>query len=161
MLKFFLNLSVFAIKVFVFLGVASILIINFWCRYLCQYGALLGLVSLISPIRVSRREENCTDCELCTEACPNQIKVHEKQKIISPECNACLNCINDCPQADKGALGLSFYKIKDLPTKMYPVLFLGVVLLLIFFAKITGHWETGITKEVYKELIPKADYFNH
>ena len=31
------------------LALLSIVVKNFWCRYLCPYGALLGLVSWISP----------------------------------------------------------------------------------------------------------------
>ena len=32
------------------LVVASVFVQNFWCRYLCPYGAFLGLASLLSPI---------------------------------------------------------------------------------------------------------------
>lgn len=160
MLYFFLDLSFFTVKVLIFLTVASILIKNFWCRYLCPYGALLGIVSLVSPIKITRKEENCIECGLCTKACPNQVRVHKQERVHSPECDACLNCLKDCPRSDK-ALNLSVYKWNDLPVALYPVLLLGVFLLIVTIAKMTGHWETGITTEMYKELIPKVKYFNH
>lgn len=160
MLYFFLDLSVFAMKILVFMAVASVLIKNFWCRYLCPYGALLGLISLISPIKVNRKKEYCIDCKSCTEACLNQIKVHKQQRVDSPECTACLNCISKCPHSEK-ALSLSIYNRRKLPVKFYPVLLLGVFLVAVMIAKTTGYWETGITNEIYRELIPKAEYFGH
>jgi polyferredoxin len=49
MLNFFRYLG--GVSAFVVLGlvIASVLIQNFWCRYLCPYGALLGLAALASP----------------------------------------------------------------------------------------------------------------
>ncbi|SDC80995.1 MULTISPECIES: 4Fe-4S binding protein [unclassified Candidatus Frackibacter] len=160
MLHFFLDLSSFAIKVLIFLAVASILIKNFWCRYLCPYGALLGVVSLVSPIKVTRNEETCINCGSCTKVCPNQIEVHNQERISSPECNACLNCISNCSQEDE-TLKLSIYNKLKVSTMTYPVLLLGVFLLMITIAKLTGYWESGITKEMYQQFIPKAEYFNH
>ena len=40
----------------------SILIENFWCRYLCPYGALMGLASLLSPLKIRRDPAACIDC---------------------------------------------------------------------------------------------------
>ena len=44
----------------------SMFVQNFWCRYLCPYGALLGLVSLLSPVKIRRDKEACIDCGKCT-----------------------------------------------------------------------------------------------
>ncbi|SJZ57794.1 4Fe-4S binding protein [Selenihalanaerobacter shriftii] len=160
MLYFFLDLSPLAIKVLIFLSVASILIKNFWCRYLCPYGALLGIVSVFSPVKVTRNEDRCIDCGKCTKVCPNQIQVHEKEQVVSPECDACLNCISNCPYSED-ALSLSIYKKKTLSLIKYSILLIGVFIAIIMIAKITGYWETKIGIEVYKELIPKAEYLNH
>src|ERR1035437_8790231 len=40
---------------------------NFWCRYLCPYGALMGLVSLASPLRIRRETSLCIDCGKCAK----------------------------------------------------------------------------------------------
>ena len=46
------------------LVVASVFVQNFWCRYLCPYGVLLGITSLFSPLRIHRNLETCIDSEV-------------------------------------------------------------------------------------------------
>ena len=56
------------------LGVALLLIGVFvgrpYCRFLCPYGVLLGMLSMISKWRVRITPDNCTQCRLCEESCP-------------------------------------------------------------------------------------------
>jgi polyferredoxin len=47
MYYFFANISQFSLIVISVLFLLSIVIRNFWCRYLCPYGALLGISSLL------------------------------------------------------------------------------------------------------------------
>ena len=51
MLNFFRYLGGTAGIVVLALFVGSIFMQNFWCRYLCPYGAFLGIASLLSPSR--------------------------------------------------------------------------------------------------------------
>ena len=41
-----------------------------YCRYVCPYGVLLGLVSSVSKWRISITPDTCTQCRLCEESCP-------------------------------------------------------------------------------------------
>jgi ferredoxin len=41
-----------------------------YCRFLCPYGALLKLASLVSKWRVRVTPDYCTQCRLCEHACP-------------------------------------------------------------------------------------------
>lgn len=41
-----------------------------YCRYLCPYGALLGLLSRVARFRPSVTPDRCTRCRLCEGACP-------------------------------------------------------------------------------------------
>jgi len=41
-----------------------------YCRYLCPYGAILGLVSKVSKWHVKIPPEQCIQCRLCEEVCP-------------------------------------------------------------------------------------------
>ena len=41
-----------------------------YCRYLCPYGAILGLVSRWSKWHVRVPPEQCVQCRLCEDACP-------------------------------------------------------------------------------------------
>jgi polyferredoxin len=71
MLNFFRSLGETAAIVLAVLVVSSLLVQNFWCRYLCPYGALLGLTSILSPLRIRRSESTCIDCAKCAKACPS------------------------------------------------------------------------------------------
>ena len=100
MLHFFANITAFAFWVLVAVFAASILLRNFWCRYLCPYGALLGALSFLSVFKIHRNTETCTACTQCTRACPVDIAVHEVPCVYSDECNACLKCVAVCPEKD-------------------------------------------------------------
>ncbi len=41
-----------------------------YCRWLCPYGALLGLLSRVSRFRPSVTPDHCSRCRLCETACP-------------------------------------------------------------------------------------------
>jgi len=56
-----------AILALVLLG--SIFIRRFYCRYACPLGAALGLLSLLSPLRI-KRVPQCSICKVCEQACP-------------------------------------------------------------------------------------------
>ncbi len=64
-----------------FLVGLSFIIRNFWCRYLCPYGALLGLLALASPFQVKRDKETCIDCKKCEKTCPASITLTTKKPI--------------------------------------------------------------------------------
>ena len=70
MLLFFLAPSGLAAGVLLFLVLVSFFVRNFWCRYLCPYGALLGLLAFMSPVKVKRVAETCIDCQKCEKVCP-------------------------------------------------------------------------------------------
>ncbi|WP_258000413.1 4Fe-4S binding protein [Bacillus sp. Marseille-P3661] len=55
MMLFFLNISDLAIKVLLILTLLSLLFQNFWCRFLCPYGALIGLGSLFQITKIKRK----------------------------------------------------------------------------------------------------------
>jgi len=148
MLYFFKNISTFAFWVLVALAVLSILIRNFWCRYLCPYGALLGALSLLSVFKIHRNNQTCTNCQQCTRACPVDIQPHKATTVLSDECHACLKCVSACPE--KNTLYLSGFKQTGvLKPWIYAVtissLFLGGSLL----AGATGYWQTGISNNEY------------
>ena len=53
-MQFFTQMSTISMWVIITLVGLSLFYKNFWCRYLCPYGALLGLFSAFSPLRVTR-----------------------------------------------------------------------------------------------------------
>lgn len=163
MLGFFRDLTVVGITVLAALFLLSVLIQNFWCRYLCPYGALLSLLGIFSPWKIRRDKKTCISCERCTAACPNQLKVSTAKSVWSPECSGCLNCVKSCPV--KGTLEFSTSPSRGKTLTFNPqraaIAIVMVWFMVIAVAKITGHWETGIPPEMYKILIPQADQFIH
>jgi polyferredoxin len=69
---------------------------RFWCRVLCPLGALLGILSSISLLRIRRDVEKCTDCLKCLRYCHGGCDPHTSLRIS--ECHVCMNCIEDCPE---------------------------------------------------------------
>jgi len=164
MLNFFRTLSETAAIVLAVLALASVLVQNFWCRYLCPYGALLGLASLPSPLRIQRSEETCIDCAKCAKACPSALPVDKLVTIRSAECTGCLECVAVCPA--EGALQLAALPWSKVRARRIPAwavaagvaaLFLGIV----GYAKASGHWNGDIPEHVYRQLVPHANEVDH
>src|SRR5208283_1096356 len=111
MLNFFRHLGEAGAITLAVLAAGSLLIQNFWCRYLCPYGALLGITSLASPARIRRNPETCIDCAKCAKACPSALPVDRLITIKSAECTGCLECVAVCPAKDALSMSLSLPKI--------------------------------------------------
>lgn len=158
MLNFFRFIGTTGLIVLGVLGVASVLVQNFWCRYLCPYGALLGLASVFSPLRIRRNVATCIDCAKCAKACPSALAVDKLVKITSAECTGCLECVAVCPA--QGALRIG-PKDGRMPAWAFAagvaVLFFGMV----GYAKISGHWKSAIPQAVYRQLVPHANEASH
>jgi len=78
---------------------------RFWCRVLCPLGALLGIFSRISPLRLEKVQERCTDCKLCVKECQGAASPVPGQDWENAECLICFNCYDACPE---DALHFSF-----------------------------------------------------
>jgi len=148
MLHFFTNISSLALWVLIILLVLSILVRNFWCRYLCPYGALLGVLSFFSILKIHRNDGTCTQCQKCTRTCPVDIKVHKTLSVISDECHACLQCVAICPEKD--TLYISAAKRKGI---LKPWIYATAICLLFIggsmAGRLTGYWQTGISNSEY------------
>ena len=148
MLYFFKNITAFAFWVLVALVVLSVLIRNFWCRYLCPYGALLGALSFLSILKIHRNDDTCTQCQKCTRTCPADIGVHKASCVRSDECHACLQCVAVCPEKD--TLYISAPKRNAI---IKPWVYATAICLLFIggslAARITGHWQSGISNAEY------------
>jgi polyferredoxin len=159
MLHFFEFLTATAAITLVALSVLSIFVKNFWCRYLCPYGALVGLASVFSPAKVFRDTERCIDCAKCTQACPALLKVDHLITVRSAECTGCMECVAVCPA--EGALQMSFgrkYRLAPwILAAGLAVVFLGITA----YAKWNGTWRSRIPDSVYQQLIPQLDSLQH
>jgi polyferredoxin len=170
MLNFFRDIGLAAAIVIGVLAVLSILVQNFWCRYLCPYGALLGIASLLSPVKIRRDVEACVDCGKCATVCPASLKVDELVQIRSVECNACMACVAACSTQDALQFALPARK-QDVRQQRWfrralSPLAVAAVIAYIFFgtiliARATGHWQSNIPQDVYINLVPYANQVTH
>jgi len=159
MLLFFLEIGPTAALTIAVMIALSLVVKNFWCRYLCPYGALLGLFSWASPVQVVRDPKTCTDCKACTRACPVEIPVHRRLRVLTPECTGCMSCVASCPQKD--CLTLTRRGKSTIPAWVVPAAAVGAVLLLWGWARLTGHWETSMSVDELARAYRIASVLGH
>jgi polyferredoxin len=159
MLLFFLEPGNLTLWVMGILLVASFFLRNFWCRYLCPYGALLGIVALVSPVRIKRDQDTCIDCHKCEKVCPGSILVATKDSVNSPECLGCLECVSACPVED--CLSVSAYGQRKLPTLLLPLGVLAIFFTLWAWAQLSGHWHPEIPLDVLKAYYQESRFLAH
>lgn len=154
MLQYFINIGGVTLLILSIVFIFSLFFKNFWCKFLCPYGALIGLGSLFGITRITRNEANCGSCNQCTRSCPQGIKVAEKKAVLTPECSACMQCVEACPIKNTLIVKVGSKKVNKW---VIPVCFFVVFTVVVMTAKLTGHWNTILTYEHFKELIPWAD----
>jgi polyferredoxin len=187
MLNFFRHMGVLGISVLTTLVLLSLLIKNAWCRFLCPYGALMGIVSIVSPVKIRRDEAACIDCGKCNKVCPSNLPVAQLVTIRSAECSGCMSCIAACPaenalnfalpphsnpvqtpmtpSASPAAQSLALSNARWRGRVLQPRTVV-VVLAILFFgliglARATNHWQTHLPQSLYQQLVPHADDYNH
>lgn len=70
-----------------------------FCKYMCPYGAVLGIFNLFSIFKVKRNSDTCISCRACDKSCPMNIEVSSTNKIYNHQCISCLECSSEnvCP----------------------------------------------------------------
>ncbi|TKJ31669.1 (4Fe-4S)-binding protein [bacterium (candidate division B38) B3_B38] len=96
----FFQQSIFLGLIFLFIVGLNFYRHRYWCRYLCPLGALLGVLSRYTPLRLKVSKE-CTNCMVCVAGCEGGAEPHSTDSWRSAECVVCWNCVKSCP---KGAV---------------------------------------------------------
>jgi len=147
---FFTQMSTVGLSVMAVLVIGSVFIQGLWCRYLCPYGALLGLFSWASPSRIRRDPATCVDCGLCDKACPSRLPVATKLRILSPDCTGCMDCVAACPV--KGALAMKVGR-RTVPPVTYAAAVLMLFVASYVGARAAGAWDNQVSDREYVERI--------
>jgi polyferredoxin len=156
---FFAAPSRLTVAVLGVLLVGSVLMRDLWCRYLCPYGALLGLLGRLAPFKVTRDPDLCTGCEGCSRACPARLPVHRMVRVASVECTSCQDCVMACPVRDCLAVRTparppAWARLRPLaPVVLAVALYLGVVT----GFRIAGHWHTEVREAEYHQRLTRID----
>ncbi len=159
MLHFFLQPSMLAGSIMLGIILISFIIRNFWCRYLCPYGGLLGILALVSPFQVTRDPDTCIDCKKCEVVCPSSIHITKRKTVRNAECIGCLECVEVCPVKD--CLNLSVPGKKATNPLLLPCLILGLFFFCYILGLITGHWKTEIPLEVFQRYYRMIGEIGH
>ncbi|USD38865.1 4Fe-4S binding protein [Ferrimonas sp. SCSIO 43195] len=133
-----------------------------FCRYLCPYGALMGLLSLLSPMKIQRQPNRCLNhskglaCDKCSRACPAGIAVHQQRRIHSDECQACLRCVSACPKRAQ-ALSLTLANQRPVEATSLFALLVVTLLLLPLVAQLFGLWHSNTDPMIRMQLMQMLD----
>ncbi len=151
MFELFSSIGATGLGVIAALTILSTFIQSFWCRYLCPYGALLGVLGLVSPLVLKRSDELCVSCGKCDKVCPNRVTVASGPQVVtSTECMGCTQCVSECPK--EGALQFRLLGLVSVRPLVVGVAFLVVFSGAVLWAKQSGHWHSNLNVQQYRML---------
>jgi len=156
---FFAEPTRLTIAVLGVLVVGSVFVRDLWCRYLCPYGALVGVLGRFAPLKITRDADICTDCQSCTKACPARLPVHTMNRVASIECTSCQDCVVACPVQSCLAVrpptkaGRRFW-LRPATATLVAV---GLYLVVVFGFRAAGYWHTDITEQEYHRRLQEMD----
>src|SRR3989338_2937563 len=156
MFYFFARITPLAAFITAALFLLSYFIPYFWCRYLCPYGALLGLFSLAGPVKIERDAGKCTDCGHCTAACPQRIEVSKAVRVFSDECTSCALCLDVCPAPGALEMRLRGTALR-IKSRLIPLLVAAIFCLITGLAILSGDWKSNVSDDDYRRLAAAYD----
>jgi polyferredoxin len=91
------------------LGMTNLLGRRAYCRLLCPFLTLSGLISRFSIFKITPvNPDACNGCSLCNLSCPMMVNVmaavQERHRIRDRQCILCERCVDACP---KGCLRIA------------------------------------------------------
>ncbi|MBL7967818.1 MAG: 4Fe-4S binding protein [Prolixibacteraceae bacterium] len=67
---------------------------------------ITGFFGKVFPlVKITRNEDTCTSCQLCSRKCPQAIDVASMKVVREADCNLCSECISVCPE--KGTIQIN------------------------------------------------------
>lgn len=70
-----------------------------YCNTVCPAGALLGLISKISLIKISINRDTCISCGKCEKICKGSCIDYKSGSVDFSRCILCFNCLTVCPNS--------------------------------------------------------------
>ena len=88
------TLFVWKLAVAAAIVLGCLLILRFFCKYLCPLGAIYGLFNRVALYRLRLQPEKCVQCGACRRVCP--MDVDPSRNPDSAECIRCGECTRAC-----------------------------------------------------------------
>jgi polyferredoxin len=91
----------------------SLLVERPWCKYVCPFGALLGVTNLFRVFTIRRNDDTCLHHgNACAIICPMNIPVNTMTVIRDHQCITCLECTSEacCPAKETVTLAMGGMK---------------------------------------------------
>jgi NAD-dependent dihydropyrimidine dehydrogenase PreA subunit len=87
------------------------------------------MVKRVSPSLtcITRNTQTCTNCNLCTDSCPQEIDVAKMERVTHIDCNLCGDCLYACPEKD--TLQINRRNMKWLPGVILALLIVSGILM--------------------------------
>jgi len=93
--------------------IGSLFVERPWCKYLCPFGALLGIFNLFRIVKLKRNEKTCINCKACDRACPMNINISTSKVVSNHQCISCLLCTDEMACPVSNSLNFSVLERKD------------------------------------------------
>ncbi|MHC1790825.1 4Fe-4S binding protein [Solidesulfovibrio sp.] len=152
MLLLFAHPSVTSVLVLSGLVLAGLIYRGSFCRWLCPYGALLGLLAKIGPTALTRDAAGCTGCGRCRKVCPMDLPITAGPRPMT--CTGCASCVIACPRP-QSAVRFAFAG-RPVPWWTTAVGASGVFALAYLAAHALGQWDSGLPPAMLARLYALA-----
>lgn len=111
---------------------------NIWCRYLCPFGAFLGILNKISFFKIAHNKETCISCSACTRVCPAALRVGKGEAEKNADCISCMQCVEVCPN---GTLVPKIFG-KKISAKTFIISTFSIFFVALIILTSTSMWQT-------------------
>lgn len=85
-----------------------------FCKYICGFGAISGLYSMLRFFGIRRDDHACVNCGRCSAACQMGVEVAKAHTVRDPHCINCGKCVAACPVPQALTVGFAPPSRKDL-----------------------------------------------
>ena len=96
------EVAAIGIVILLIVMVATLFVERPFCKYVCPFGAVLGIFNLFRIFSIKRNPDTCVDCGACDRDCPMNIPVATSETVRNHQCITCMQCTSEraCPVDD-------------------------------------------------------------